>query len=157
MKSKTISTSITLLIVMIAIITAKKYSYSACDSSSSLNTANLACSKCPADTIPNNYQTIATSCQCAAGFLSDFNGTCQNAITSQCASSSTFEYYPLYKINGDLTTGSITCTPCAENAFMNMYNHSHKEMQQLALPAGKTWSIFQDLLAANAIHLYLHL
>lgn len=136
MRHKTISKDIALIVTVIAMVTANKYAYSACDSSSSLNSANLACSTCPANTIANNYQTIATSCQCAAGFLPSTNGVCSSASASTCGPS-TFSFYPIYSLDGDTASGTVTCTPCAGNAFTNMYNHSHEEMRLLAPLAGK--------------------
>ena len=149
MKHKTTTVNITLIIIVIAMVTANKYAYSACDSSSSLNSPNLACSACPTNTIANNYQTIATSCQCAAGFRPSTNGVCSSASASTCGPS-TFDFYPIHSLDGDTASGAVTCTPCAGNAFTNMYNRSHKEMRLHAPLAGKEWPIIQPLHAANA-------
>lgn len=136
MKSKTILTAISLILLIICNTSAKKYTYSPCSPSSSLNSANLACSPCPTNSIANNYQTIATSCQCAAGFLPSGSGACSSGSASTCGSTSN-NFYPFYLISGDMNSGSTTCTPCNPSAFTNMYPLPHEAIPLPARPAGK--------------------
>ena len=136
MKSKAILMPITLILLIISHISAKKYTYSACDPSSALNSANLACSPCPTNSIANNYQAVATSCQCAAGFLRSGSGACSLGSVSTCGSASN-NFYPFYLISGDMNSAATTCTPCGLTAFTNMYPASHEAMQLHAPPVGK--------------------
>ena len=97
------------------------YTYSTCLVTEYLNTANLACTACPTNQMSNNYQTVATACQCQAGYRlpSDPNANaCTAAFSTICATPST-SYYPLLTKVGASTTGTANCIACAATAYPN--------------------------------------
>lgn len=93
------------------------YSYSSCNSTSYLNTANLQCIQCPTNQIANTYQIIAEACQCSSGFVPNGNGLCTSIMSTKCGD--TNNYYPIYSINGAYSSGISSCTSCASNARTN--------------------------------------
>jgi hypothetical protein len=92
------------------------YTYSNCNSSYYLNTANLACVSCPNSQIANTYQTVPTACQCSSGHMPSINGACTAANTSTC--SITNSYYPIYNRDGS-SNSAANCVACSSNAYTN--------------------------------------
>lgn len=108
------------LCVMVGVIYATAYSYSECNSSSYLNTADLQCDVCGANQIANRYQTVPVNCQCENGYRVGTNGTCSAAFTASCATNNS--YYSIFAEDGSATTGTSNCTVCDGSAYANMYD-----------------------------------
>ena len=97
------------------------YSYSTCPTTSYLNSANLACVACPTNQISNNYQTVATACQCQPGYRLPSNpniNACTQAFSTTCSAATT-SYYPLLNIDGSATTGTANCIACTSTSYPN--------------------------------------
>lgn len=92
------------------------YTYSSCNSSYYLNTANLACVTCPNNQIANTYQVVPISCQCSSGYMPSTNGACTAANTSTC--STTNSYYPIYNRDGS-SNSAANCAACSTNSYVN--------------------------------------
>jgi hypothetical protein len=101
------------------------YTYSQCNSSYYLNTANLACVTCPNNQIANTYQVVPTACQCSVGYIPSTNGACSVANTSSCSTSNS--YYPVYNRDGS-SNSAANCLACAGNAYVNKYKPVYLEM-----------------------------
>jgi len=105
----------------ITLISCSFYSYSACNSTSYLNTANLQCTQCSTTQIANSFQIIPINCQCAVGYVVGNSNACTQINTNLCTTTTT--YYPLYTITGDVNAAvsSAGCSTCASNAYANQY------------------------------------
>lgn len=111
-----------LLCKLIGLVCSSFYSYSACNSTSYLNTANLQCTQCSNNQTANTYQTIPIICQCAIGYVVGDNNICSQINGNTCGTNSTF--YELYTITGDVSssvTNATACSSCASNAYANQY------------------------------------
>jgi hypothetical protein len=111
-----------LLCKLITLVSCSFYSYSACNSTSYLNTANLQCNQCSNNQIANTYQIIPINCQCAIGYVVANNNTCSQINSNTCGTNTT--YYPLYTITGDVSSTVSTaaaCSSCANTAYTNQY------------------------------------
>jgi len=128
-----------LLLKFITLISCSFYSYSACNSTSYLNTANFQCTQCSTKQIANSYQVIPISCQCAIGYVVGNSNTCTQINTNLCTTTTT--YYPLYTITGDVnaTVSSAACSTCASNAYANQYYSFEIEMLLDVFLAKQVW------------------
>lgn len=105
--------------VLLLLARSATYSYSQCNSSAYLNTANLQCVKCQTNQIANLFQTIALSCQCNAGYIFGTNGAaCTAAYSTTCNTLNS--YYPIYNKDGSVSsTTAANCMPCDSTAYTN--------------------------------------
>lgn len=127
---------ILLIFLLLSLVNASAYSYSPCSSTSYLNSANLQCSSCLTNQIPNLYQVIATSCQCNAGYLqTKNNAACTAAFSSTCATSNS--YYPIYTASGTTNSGTSNCQACSSAAYTNRYKTFNPVTKQGAFLAGQ--------------------
>ena len=110
------------LSLLLAPVSSAAYAYSSCNSSSSRNPANLACTACPSNQIANLYQAIPISCQCSAGHALSSNpnsNACTAAFSSACSTSNS--YYPVYTLAGTAASGTANCLACGSSAYSNGY------------------------------------
>jgi hypothetical protein len=120
-KSVSIILQTVLLLEFAVLISCSFYSYSTCNSTSYLNTANLQCTQCSTNQIANSYQVIPVNCQCAVGYVVGNNNVCNLINSNNCITTTT--YYPLYTVTGDVNSGvsSAACSPCDSSAYANSY------------------------------------
>ena len=112
---------LTLLVLLFPAAHSAAYTYSSCNSTAVLNPANLACTGCPSNQVPNLYQSIATSCQCSPGYSLPTNpnaAACSPAFTTACATPNS--YYPVYGLGGSAASPA-NCLACSSVAFANRY------------------------------------
>lgn len=127
---------ILLVCCLLVLATPAAYTYSPCNSSSFLNTANLQCYSCLSNQVANSYQVIATSCQCSPGYLvATNNAACTAVFSSTCSISNS--YYPIYTINGNTNTGTSNCLACSSDAYANTYKIRDVEIVQGAFIVGQ--------------------
>lgn len=119
--SKIIRTqNILLLCLLLILAESTAYSYSSCNTTGFLNTANLQCKPCQNNQISNSYQTIPIACQCAPGYSLATNGAaCTAAFSTTCSISNS--YYPIYGRTGTVNTGTANCVACSSDAYSNTY------------------------------------
>ena len=106
---------------LLLLVRSTSYSYSQCNSSAYLNTANLQCVACQSNQIANLYQSVAISCQCTSGYIFGTNGAaCSAAFNNVCAVSNS--YYPIYNTDGSVSsTTTANCIACDSTAYTNQY------------------------------------
>ena len=110
-----------LISLLFSLTNSAAYTYSTCLATEFLNSANLSCTTCPTNQISNLYQTVATACQCQAGYRLPVDANvaaCTAAFTTACATPLT-SYYAIYNLDGSATTGTANCIACSSTAFPN--------------------------------------
>ena len=122
MQGKYLLTFVLTILLLMPQIESAAYSYTACLITQYLNSANLLCTTCPTNQEKNNYQGVATACQCQAGYRQPIDpnaNACVAAFTTTCLSPTT-NYYPVLSTDGSSTVGTANCVACSSTSFPNM-------------------------------------
>ena len=122
MQGKYLLTILLAIFIIMPQVKGATYSYTACLITHYLHTANLLCTTCPANQESNNYQGVATACQCQAGYRQPANpntNACTAAFTTACTSPTT-SYYPVLSTDGSATVINADCVACSPTSFPNM-------------------------------------
>ena len=108
--------SAAVLLTILPMLHCADYAYSQCNTSAVLSPADLSCSGCPTNSIPNNYEAVATSCICGTDYWTGNDNAC-TLLSNACTASN--QYFSKFERNGNANGAAATYQTCDSNAYAN--------------------------------------